>query len=175
MQNIEFKAELRDMFAARVQCELLKARHVGRLRQADTYFRMPDGRLKKRQTIGERTQWIFYHRAERTRPKLSNYTILSDEQARIRWGTHSLKKWLCVTKVRDLWLLDNVRIHLDVVDDLGEFLEFEAMISPQIDVEHCHRVLSELRDAFDPVLGEAIAVSYCDLLEQHKQLQAMSG
>ena len=98
MQNIEFKAELRDIDAAHVQCELLKARHVGQLRQTDTYYRMPDGRLKKRETVGEATQWVFYHRAERTRPKLSNYTILSDEQARIRWGTHSLKQWLCVTR-----------------------------------------------------------------------------
>ena len=76
--------------------------------------------------------------------------------------------------MRDLWLLDNVRIHLDVVEDLGSFVEFEAMISPQIDVEHCHQALAALRESFEPVLGEAIAVSYCDLLDQHQQLQQAS-
>ena len=49
MQNIEFKAELRDIDAARIQCTVLDARHIGQLRQTDTYFRMPDGRLKKRE------------------------------------------------------------------------------------------------------------------------------
>ena len=90
MQNVEFKAELRDVDAARAQCRLLDARLLGLLRQTDTYYRLPDGRLKRRQSTGERTEWILYHREDCVSPKTSTFTIFSDAQARRRWGTRSL-------------------------------------------------------------------------------------
>src|SRR5687768_9332657 len=127
MQNIEFKAELRNLEAARRQCKLIGAQCIGELLQTDTYFRMPDGRLKKREAPGEPIEWILYHRPDRVSPKMSNYTILNDDQARRRWGTHSLKPWLTVTKSRELWMLGDVRIHLDQIKDLGAFIEFEAV------------------------------------------------
>ncbi|UCD76132.1 MAG: class IV adenylate cyclase [Phycisphaerales bacterium] len=166
MQNIEFKAELRDMEAARTQCRVLAAQQIGTLHQTDTYFRLPDGRLKKRQAPGEPIEWIFYHRNDRVTPKMCNYTILTDDQARRRWGTESLRKWLTVRKTRELWMIDNVRVHLDHVERLGEFLEFEAIVSQQFDVKECHSAVGELRRMFAPVLGEPIAVSYCDLMQQ---------
>ena len=81
MRTIEFKAELRDLESARRQCAALKAEYIGVLEQTDTYFRMPDGRLKKREAPGEPTEWIYYHRPDKVRPRMSNYTRLSDEQA----------------------------------------------------------------------------------------------
>ena len=45
MQNIEFKAELRNLEAARAQCKALDAQRIGLLRQTDTYYKLPDGRL----------------------------------------------------------------------------------------------------------------------------------
>jgi adenylate cyclase class IV len=168
VQNIEFKAELRDLEAARHQCELLGADHVGRLRQTDVYFRLPDGRLKKRTAPGEPVEWIYYHRPNRVSPKMSHYTILSDEQARRRWGIHSLRPWLTVHKTRDLWILDGVRIHLDEVDGLGCFIEFEAIVSEKLDVQACHTVVQELRGLFSTLLGEPIAVSYSDLMRSEQ-------
>lgn len=166
MQNIEFKAELRDIEAARSQCKVLQAQHIGVLSQTDTYFRLSDGRLKKREAPGEPTEWIFYHRNDRVSPKMCNYTILTDDQARRRWGTHGLRQWLVVRKMRDLWMIDNVRVHLDQVDRLGSFLEFEAMVGKDFDVKECHMAIDELRQIFAPVLGEPISVSYCDLIHQ---------
>lgn len=166
MQNIEFKAELRNIEAARRQCKLIGAERIGAMRQIDTYFRLADGRLKKREASGEPIEWIYYHRSDRVTPKLSNYTILSDEQARRRWGTHSLTPWLAISKTRELWMLDDVRIHIDQVDDLGLFIEFEAIVSRRFDVKQCHAALSELRDEFGPLLGEPISVSYSDLMQQ---------
>src|SRR6185295_3041226 len=135
MQNIEFKAELRNLEAARRVCKLVSAQKMGQLRQVDTYFKLADGRLKKREAIGEPIEWIFYHRPNRISPKMSNYTILTDEQARRRWGTHNLKLWLKVVKVRELWMIGDVRIHLDHVEELGKFIEFEAMVSRRFDVK----------------------------------------
>jgi adenylate cyclase class IV len=166
MQNIEFKAELRNLDAARRQCQLLDAALVAKLEQVDTYYKLADGRLKRRESPGEPIEWIFYHRPNRIGPKMSNYTILTDEQARRRWGTHSLKEWLVVTKTRELWMTGDVRIHLDQVEHLGTFIEFEAKVSRHFDVKSCHAVLAELRSNFGPLLGEPISMGYSDLIEQ---------
>ena len=79
MQNIEFKAELRDLEAARAQCSALGAQRIGLLRQTDTYYQLADGRLKRRKAPGEPTVWIFYHRPDRTGPRMSNYSLLTEE------------------------------------------------------------------------------------------------
>lgn len=170
MQNIEFKAELRNLEAARAQCKALDAQCIGTLRQTDTYFKLPDGRLKKREAPGEPIEWIFYHRPDRARPRMCNYSILSDEQARRRWGAYSIKPWLIVRKTRELWMIRNVRIHLDEVDELGTFIEFEAMVSKEFDVKTCHDAIADLREHFQPILGEPVSVSYCDLMaQQHEE------
>lgn len=166
MQNIEFKAELRNPEAALRVCKLIGAQKMGQLRQVDTYFKLADGRLKKRETAGEPIEWIFYHRPNRVSPKMSNYTILTDEQARRRWGTQSLTVWLTVAKLRDVWMIGEVRIHLDDIEQLGHFIEFEAMVSRRFDVKMCHTAIAELREKFQPLLGELISVSYSDLMQQ---------
>jgi adenylate cyclase, class 2 len=167
MQNVEFKAELRDPIAARCQCELLGARNIGVLRQTDTYFRLMDGRLKRREAPGEPTEWIFYHRADALGPRISNFSILSDEQAARRWGTIGLREWIRVEKNRELWMLENVRIHLDEVDNLGRFLEFEAQVVGSYSVDDCRRAVVSLRETFTPCLGEPVSSGYSDLLAQH--------
>ncbi|QOJ16101.1 MAG: class IV adenylate cyclase [Phycisphaeraceae bacterium] len=169
MQNVEFKAELRDPELARAQCRLIGAGLVGTFRQQDTYYRMPDGRLKKRETAGAPVEWIFYHRPNLVRPKLSNFTILTDAQATTRWGTASLRPWLVVRKTRELWMIDNTRIHFDDVEGLGRFLEFEARASAKYSVAECHRIVDHLREQFGPALGEPISVGYCDLVDAERR------
>jgi adenylate cyclase class IV len=115
---------------------------------------------------GEPPDWIYYPRPDRVRPRMSNYTILSDEQARRRWGTRSLKAWLVVAKTRHLWMLDNIRIHLDEIDDLGTFIEFEAIVSDRHNVKACHRAVDDLREVFGPILGEPLSASYSDLVHE---------
>ena len=164
MHNIEFKAELRDPAAARRQCALLGAEPIGTLRQTDTYFRLPGARLKKREAPGEPTEWIYYERRDLVRPRRSDYAILTDEQARRRWGSQSLRRWLKVTKTRELWMLKNVRIHLDEVERLGSFIEFEAVVSKQAGVQTCYLAINKLRKDFAMAMGEAVATSYSDLM-----------
>jgi len=164
MQNVEFKAELRDAGLARDVCRVLDAKHLGLIEQVDTYYKMPDGRLKRRQTPGEQVEWIFYHRPNRTQPKVSTFTILSDRQAVTRWGTLGLRAWVTVRKKRDLWLIDNTRIHLDEVERLGRFIEFESLITERYNLKECQAIVRHLRERFGPSLGEPIASSYCDMM-----------
>jgi adenylate cyclase, class 2 len=166
MNNIEFKAELRDVAAARRQCRLLGATRIGLLRQTDTYFRLTDGRLKRREAPGEPTEWILYHRRDIVRPRMCDYVILSEAQARRRWGTLGLKEWVKVIKNRELWMVENVRIHLDNVQRLGRFIEFEAAVDKDHDARACHRAINGLRRTFGPALGEAVGAGYSDLVAQ---------
>jgi len=164
VQNIEIKYELRDPEAARLQCRIGNASRIGTLHQLDTYYRMSDGRLKRRVAEGEPVEWIFYHRIDRARPRLSTFTILTDQQARTRWGVEGLRPWVEVEKTRELWLDGVLRIHLDDVRGLGHFLELEALIGPGSDLHAGHEAVERWRERFLPVLGEPVSLSYSDMI-----------
>ncbi len=177
MQNVEYKAELKDLPLARSIVRALGARHIGVLHQTDTYFRIVErarrtkrpaaltARLKKRETAGEPTQWISYHRENSAAAKLSNFKIYTEEEAKERFGPEPLAVRIVVKKSRELHMLDHIRIHLDTVEGLGTFLEFEAMVSPRQNQAACRRAVADLRTALQPALGEAISAGYADLLE----------
>jgi adenylate cyclase class IV len=164
MQNVEFKAELRDFALARTICGSIGAELVSNLRQTDTYFRVPDAKLKKREVPGRPTEYIFYSRPNRSRPKLSNYTLYTESQAMDRFGASPLPVWVVVKKSRDLYMYKGVRVHLDQVEGLGGFIEFEAIVSPANNLAACHNLVDELRRAFGPAMGEPIACGYAELL-----------
>lgn len=165
MRNLEFKAELRDPQMARAVCRAIKATPIGTLRQTDTYYRVPSGRLKKRETRGEPTEYIFYDRARGAHPKVSTFTIYSEAAAQERFGREPLPVWITVHKSRELWMHNNVRIHIDSVEGLGLFLEFEAMLGSDGELPQAAAALAELRKVFGPALGEAIDRGYADLME----------
>lgn len=172
MHNVEYKAELRDLEMARATCRAVGAAYITTLHQTDTYFRVPSGRLKRRECTGEPTEWIFYDRSDESRPRLSSFTIYSDAQARERFGVNPLPELVVVRKSRELYLIDNVRIHLDEVEGLGRFFELEALVSPGFPVPRCHAAVDRLRATFGPVLGEPLSVSYADLIEQEQDSAA---
>ena len=169
VQNVEFKAELRDMALAKGACASLKAIWADTLEQTDTYYRVPDARLKKRETVGRETEWVFYSRAARSRPKLSHFTLYNERQAVERFGAQPLPVWVVVKKTRELWVYDGVRIHLDTVEGLGSFIEFEALVCPERNLAKAHEVVDMLRRAFGPAMGEPIACGYADLLGEEAQ------
>ena len=175
MHNVEFKAELRDLALARSICRALGATWIIEMEQTDTYFRIPSGRLKKRECTGEPVEYIFYDRTDLSTPKLSHYTIYSEAQAMERFGTTPLPVWVTVKKTRELFMLGATRIHLDRVEELGTFLEFESMVSPSNTVAKCHETLRDLRGKLGPVLGEPISCSYSDMLAGQRELETPRG
>src|SRR5205814_6567994 len=67
-----------------------------------------------------------------------------------------------VRKRRELWMWQNVRIHLDTVEALGAFIEFEAVVSTGNSEEISRARLQELSDALD--IRDRVSVSYADML-----------
>ncbi|RMH12318.1 MAG: CYTH domain-containing protein [Planctomycetota bacterium] len=170
MQNVELKTELIDLDLARLIVRRLGANRIGMLHQVDTYFRVPDFRLKKRVSEmdghAEPIEYIRYERADRSNPKISRFAIYSETEAAKLFGTNPMPIRAVVEKTRELWMIDTLRIHLDEVRDLGRFLEIEALVTPRQNVARCHARIAHIRRHLAPALGEPISCSYADLIER---------
>lgn len=164
MRNVEFKAELRDMGLARAIAQALGARLAEIVEQTDTYYKMPGARLKRRVTPSAPTEFIEYRRADGIRPRRSEYRRFTEAEALERYGHREMRVWAVVRKVREVFLIENVRIHLDEVEGLGRFIEFEAVVEDGSDAASCESAVESLRGAFGPAMGEAIGVGYSDLV-----------
>ncbi len=168
MRNVEFKAELREPKIARAVARSLGATLVATLDQTDTYFRVVSGRLKRRESLidgqPEPVEYIRYERDDRSPPRISTFQIMSEEEFRERFGALPMPEWVIVRKRREVFMLDNVRIHLDSVEGLGWFIEFEALVTRRHNVARAHETIAMLRREFAPIMGEPLSGSYSDLL-----------
>ena len=146
--------------------QALPAVDKGLLVQTDTYFRAKHGRLKLRETEGHAAELIWYSRANETAGRISDYLLLGAPQPEL------LKQALAaalgirgeVRKSRQLYLWHNVRIHLDEVQQLGSFIEFEAVTTDPAQEPIAHQRLAHLWHALELRDEDRIAVSYSDLL-----------
>lgn len=163
MRNIELKARLRDRDRALTVCTELGASAEGDIHQVDTYFKVPSGRLKLREASPGRTELVFYHRPDVTGPKGCDYDLETVQPSMKGFLANALGVLAVVDKVRTLYLWQNVRIHLDHVAGLGDFIEFEAVLDETYDDEDGHRKLAHLIAAFG--LGEAdhLTTSYLEM------------
>jgi predicted adenylyl cyclase CyaB len=162
-RNIELKARLRDRERALEACRNLGAAHQGDIRQVDTYFRVPEGRLKLRASDPGEDYLIFYRRPDVSGPKGCDYDIAVVDRSLRPVLAAALDVLTEVDKIRTLFLWHNVRIHLDSVKELGEFIEFEAVLSDKHDDTEGQARLADLQRAFDIHPGDLIEHSYLDL------------
>ena len=166
MRNIELKARTDDLGRAEGVCRDLGAACQWTRRQTDIYFRVADGRLKLRIEEPGGAVLVRYYRPDAAAARDCQYDLtpiddpaatLADLEAR-----HGIL--VRVVKTRTLHLLDHVRIHLDRVEGLGTFLEFEAVMSPDRDDAATHGLLDRLRAAFGIAPSDLVGQSYSDLL-----------
>ena len=90
---------------------------------------------------------IHYRRDDLAGPKRSDYEIAKTEDPESMRAMLSqiMGAWVEVEKTRQVWLWENVRIHLDDVKGLGQFVELEAVM------EEIGRHTSELQSHSDLV------------------------
>jgi adenylate cyclase class IV len=138
----------------------------GTLHQRDTYFHAVQGRLKLREAPGATAELIAYRRADRDGPKVSNYRIVPvyDPEALVAALDDSLGVRAVVEKARRLLLWRGVRIHLDLVADLGTFVELEAVSDTPGGLAAEEAKLAELRRVLDITDDRLVARGYADLL-----------
>ena len=129
-RNLELKARDPDPAASLAAARALGARDEGVLRQRDTYFAAPRGRLKLREQEPGGAQLIAYERTDVPSARESRYRLVDvpDPEALRAALDAALGTTGVVRKRRRLLLSENVRIHLDDVDGLGAFVELEAVV-----------------------------------------------
>ena len=164
--NIEIKARSNNQDKIR---EILKSRNAdfkGIDHQIDTYFNVKLGRLKLREGKIENFL-IYYDREDKEGPKQSNVILFkSDPKSSLK---EILKKSLgilvVVDKRREIYFINNVKFHIDTVENLGTFIEIEAIdkdgnIGRERLLEQCNSFL----ELFNIRQEDLISVSYSDLL-----------
>jgi len=162
-KNLEFKARLGDLATARRHALALGATEGAVLAQVDTYFRAVSGRLKLREINGTVAELIAYDRPEGDAHRWSRYrrVAVGDPAGMKAALSDAMGLRGIVAKTRHLYLWNDCRIHLDEVEQLGTFLEFEVI--SQGDEAFDRDRMASLMSAFE--LGEAdgILASYSDL------------
>lgn len=167
-QNLEIKARIKSISKAYEVANSFDTQFVDELHQCDTYFVVPKGRLKLREINSMHAELIFYLRDESLNLRNSNYQIYSvSEPAKLRsflevvFGVKGI-----VRKRRSVYLFDSSRIHIDIVEDLGPFIEFEVPIKR--DINDAKKKMKYLIDRFAVQESDLIKGSYADLIENVK-------
>lgn len=167
--NIEIKANCTNpekIFSALIA---KGAEHIGTDHQVDTYFNVPEGRLKLREGKIE-NNLIHYRRSNQDGPKKSEvvlYPAGKDPGLKEILST-ILGVLVVVDKERDIFFIGNVKFHIDEVIGLGNFMEIEAIGEEgqeEILDAQCKQYMNEL----DILESDLISVSYSDLLIQKNE------
>lgn len=168
--NIEFKARSADVIAA----ENILLQHnplfIGEDHQIDTYFNVPNGRLKLRE--GSIENALIHYERENTAGSKSSQVLLyqhqPDETLKAAL-TKALGIKAVVDKRRKIYFIENVKFHFDTVENLGTFIEVEAIDK---DDSIGRGKLQEQCDYYAALLqvgkDDFMAVSYSDMIMANK-------
>ena len=167
--NIEIKAYARNFEEIRRRAELLSDTPVEVIRQEDTFFNTEKGRLKLRVLALNRGQLIYYTRPDQEGPKRSEYhvyeTIDPENLRRVLALAYGIRG--VVRKTRYLYLVGQTRMHLDDVEELGQFMELEVVMADgQSDTEG-QTIAEDLMSRLAVERGDLIEGAYMDLLERY--------
>ena len=164
--NFEFKAKHDDIEGLEQKLLALNPLFIGEDHQVDTYFNVPNGRLKLREGNIEHAL-IFYDRPDDADAKQSNVTLYhhKPDPALKEVLRQSVGIKVVVDKRRKIYFIDNVKFHFDHVQGLGTFVEVEAIDKDgSIGLEKLKHQCSYYQGLFGITENDFIAVSYSDLL-----------
>lgn len=170
--NIEIKAHVRDFETLQQRLAQLSDTPVEVIEQEDIFFHTPadsqQGRLKLRILAPQHGQLIYYERPDATGPKASNYFIsATTEPDTLRtvltgaWGIRGV-----VRKRRRLYLIGQTRVHLDQVEDLGNYMELEVVMRPDQNPTEGEAIAADLMVQLGIASTDLVQGAYLDLLAQ---------
>jgi predicted adenylyl cyclase CyaB len=165
-RNIEIKARIASVAALTARAAALADSGPTEILQDDTFFNCAAGRLKLRSFPNNTGELIFYRRSDEHGPKESFYvrTPTTDpdslrETLSLAYGTFGR-----VRKHRTLYLAGRTRIHLDVVENLGDFLELEVVLRDDESLDAGMREAEDLMRRLSVEPSQLIDRAYVDLL-----------
>ena len=163
--NIELKVRWDNSGLAIEKAKSFGASFSKTIKQCDTYYINNNEKLKLREVYGENTELIYYLREDNEKWQ-SNYIIadVSDVKNQKKIFDMLFGVVIEVKKLRTLYVFNNARIHIDEVEGLGSFLEFEVIIKE--DENQALELLNRLKKHFEIPTDKLLKKSYSDLLIQ---------
>jgi len=165
--NIEIKARVDDFETLQARADSLSDQPLTILPQEDTFFNTEKGRLKLRIQAPDEGYLIYYERPDQGGPKRSEYHLAETHDP------DSLKKTLSlaygirgvVKKTRYLYMVGQTRIHLDVVEGLGHFMELEVVMREDQSNTEGQAIAEDLMRRLGIRKEALIEGAYMDLLD----------
>ncbi len=164
--NVEIKAKCNEASFIRNYLLSNGADFKGTDMQTDTYFNVPNGRLKLREGNIE-NNLIYYERTNQAGPKSSHFQLVKIEDAgglkEVLTKSNGIK--VVVKKCREIYYIRNVKFHIDEVPGLGSFIEIEAgNIQADLSQEQLKEQCDFYLEKFKVKDEDLIEVSYSDML-----------
>lgn len=166
IRNFEFKAKVDDLEMLENKLRTLNPVFHGVDHQIDTYFNVEKGRLKLRE--GNIENALIHYDRENVAGSKESQIILYQHSPDVALKNILIKQLgvkVVVDKKRKIYFLDQVKFHFDVVQNLGTFMEVEAIDTNDL------FTLEELKAQCDQYLAffglrpeHMIDKSYSDLL-----------
>jgi len=164
--NIEIKARTSQAGAIRAYLLANNAVFKGTDWQTDTYFNTVRGRLKLRQGNIE-NNLIYYERKNQAGPKQSDFSLveIADANAMKEILVSAMGLKVAVEKQREIYFIDNVKFHLDTLEQLGSFVEIEASNKyAPLSKEELNKQCVFYMQQFGIQESDLIDISYSDML-----------
>jgi len=161
--NLELKARYASPQKAHRCAASCGAARQPDLVQQDTYYRVPRGRLKLREAQGEPPELIYYERSAESTERWSRFIRepVADAAGIGQILEAAFGVLAVVRKRREVYLFRDARIHIDDVEELGTFVEFEVTGGK---TPATAGTMKELRAAFCIDDESVIKVSYSDMI-----------
>ena len=166
IKNFEFKARIDEIEKYENKLLTLNPKFQGLDHQIDTYFNAKQGRLKLREGNIENSL-INYDRENVTGSKESQIILYQHEPnvALKNILTRQLGIKIIVDKKRKIYFIDNIKFHFDIVDNLGTFMEVEAIDSnEEFTIEELKEQCDKYYNFFELTQDNIIDKSYSDLI-----------
>ncbi len=166
IKNFEFKAKIEEIEKYEKMLLELKPKFIGIDHQIDTYFNAQFGRLKLREGNIENAL-INYDRENVSGSKQSQIILYKDEpnSALKNILTRQLGVKVIVDKKRKIYFIENVKFHFDLVENIGTFLEVEAIdCKEEFTIEDLREQCDKYFKYFELTKSNIIDKSYSDLI-----------
>ncbi|XP_049865649.1 uncharacterized protein LOC126366543 [Pectinophora gossypiella] len=179
MRNVEIKARIADYENICRTAEELSGGPPTIIMQDDTFYNVSEGRLKMRFYDGDSSIFsatlVRYDRDDKSGPKLSNYELLNfakSQKTEANKLDEMLRKCLGirgrVIKERKLYMVGQIRVHIDKVNNLGHFMELEVVLRPEQTLEEGQMIARKLQALLGVDNEHLIECAYVDLLDKCK-------
>lgn len=164
--NAEIKARCPDPTFVRQYLQQNNARFAGTDHQCDTYFNTRNGRLKLREGNIE-NNLIYYERANDAGPKTSAFTLTPvTDAAALKYSlAQALGIMKVVEKKREIYYIENVKFHIDELNNLGHFVEIEACSTgTAFTIEELHGQCALYMQHLNILPEHLLSQSYSDMI-----------